>query len=191
MHDRREKRVLGQTIPAGGGIEDGERVLDIVAQHPATARHIASKLVQRFVSDAPPPALVDRAAQRFRATRGDLRAVVRTIVTSPEFMAPAARAAKIKTPLEYVVSALRRSDAQVSSTDALARALQGMGMPLFLCVPPTGYDETAAAWVSSGALVNRINFAVALGEGRLPGITVPAAGRQASLTIGSAEFQRQ
>jgi uncharacterized protein (DUF1800 family) len=192
MHDRGEKTVLGQTIRAGGGIEDGERVLDIVAQHPSTARHIARKLAQRFISDTPPAPVVERAAERFRATRGDLRETVRAIVTSPEFLAPAARGAKIKTPLEYVVSALRATSAEVSSTTAIARALQGMGMPLFLCQPPTGYDETAASWISSGALVTRINFASALGDGRLRGVTIPAARRQGvALTIGSAEFQRQ
>jgi uncharacterized protein (DUF1800 family) len=136
--------------------------------------------------------VVERAAERFRATRGDLRETVRAIVTSPEFLAPAARGAKIKTPLEYVVSALRATSAEVSSTTAIARALQGMGMPLFLCQPPTGYDETAASWISSGALVTRINFASALGDGRLRGVTIPAARRQGvALTIGSAEFQRQ
>jgi uncharacterized protein (DUF1800 family) len=192
MHDRGEKKVLGQTIRAGGGIDDGEKVLDIVAAHPSTARHIAFKLAQRFISDAPPPAVVDRAAERFRATKGDLREVVRTIVTSPEFLAPAARHAKIKTPLEYVVSALRATGAQVTDTTAIARSLQSMGMPLFLCQPPTGYDDTAESWISSGALVNRINFATALGEGRVRGVSIAPANRQSiALTIGAAEFQRQ
>jgi uncharacterized protein (DUF1800 family) len=192
MHDRGDKKVLGQTIRAGGGVDDGEKVLDIVAAHPSTARHIAFKLAQRFVSDTPPPALVDRAAERFRATRGDLRELVRTIVTSTEFLAPAARHAKVKTPLEYVVSALRATSAEVESATAIARELQGMGMPLFLCQPPTGYDETSEAWVSSGALVNRINFAVALGNGQLRGVRVPpATAKSVAMTIGSAEFQRQ
>jgi uncharacterized protein (DUF1800 family) len=176
MHDRGAKKVLGQTIAAGGGIEDGARVLDIVARHPATARHIARKLAQRFVSDEPPPALVDRAAATFTKTDGDLRAVVRVIVTSPEFFAPESYRAKVKTPFEFVVSALRATDADVQAATAVVRALAGLGMPLYLCQPPTGYDETAATWVSSGALVNRLNFAVAMAGGELRGVRVAALG---------------
>src|SRR5688572_24816726 len=107
LHDRGAKTVLGETIKAGGGVEDGERVLDIVAAHPSTARHIATKLVRRFVSDNPPEALVARVAARFTATSGDLREVVRAVVTSPEFFAAQHRGAKAKTPLEFVASAVR------------------------------------------------------------------------------------
>jgi len=173
LHDRGEKRVLGQVIPAGGGIEDGERVLDILASHPATARHIAFKLAQRLVSDTPPQALVDRAAERYRATRGNLREVVRAIVTSPEFFAPDAYRAKVKTPFEFVVSALRATGAEVSSAMPVVRALQTLGMPLYLCQPPTGYDETSEAWVSSGALVNRMNFALELAGNKMRGVRLP------------------
>jgi uncharacterized protein (DUF1800 family) len=173
LHDRDAKTVLGHTLPAGGGVEDGERVLDILAAHPATARHIAFKLAQRFVADAPPPALVDRAATVFRQTGGDLRAVVRTIATSDEFFADAAYRAKVKTPFEYVASALRAMAADVHRTAALGRALTTLGMPLYLCQPPTGYDETAAPWVSSGALVSRLNVAVALARGELGGVRLP------------------
>ena len=179
MHDRGAKKVLGQTIAAGGGIEDGARVLDIVARHPATARHIARKLAQRFVSDEPPQALVDRAAATFTKTDGDLRAVVRVIVTSPEFFAPESYRAKVKTPFEFVVSALRATDADLQAATAVVRALAGLGMPLYLCQPPTGYDETAATWVSSGALVNRLNFAVAMAGGELRGVRVAALGAPA------------
>ncbi len=179
MHDRGAKKVLGQTIAAGGGIEDGARVLDIVARHPATARHIARKLAQRFVSDEPPQALVDRAAATFTKTDGDLRAVVRVIVTSPEFFAPESYRAKVKTPFEFVVSALRATDADLQVATAVVRALAGLGMPLYLCQPPTGYDETAATWVSSGALVNRMNFAVAMAGGELRGVRLAALGAPA------------
>jgi uncharacterized protein (DUF1800 family) len=189
MHDRGEKRVLGQVIAAGGGIDDGERVLDIVANHRATARHVAYKLAQRFISDEPPQAVVDRAAARFQATNGDLREVVRTIVTSPEFFAPQSYRAKVKTPFEFVISALRVTDAEVSSGVAIARALTMMGMPLYLCQPPTGYAETADAWVSSGSLVNRINFAVELSNNGLRGVRVSAL--RTAVDIGAAEFQRQ
>jgi uncharacterized protein (DUF1800 family) len=188
-HDRGEKHVLGHIIRAGGGIDDGERVLDIIANHPATARHVAYKLAQRFISDDPSPAVVDRAAARFRETKGDLREVVRAIVTSPDFFAPQSLRAKVKTPFELVVSALRATGADVSSAAAVARALTSMGMPLYLCQPPTGYAETAEAWVSSGSLVNRINFAVELTSNRLRGVRVTAP--RTAVDIGAAAFQRQ
>ncbi|MBA3269121.1 MAG: DUF1800 domain-containing protein [Acidobacteria bacterium] len=178
MHDRGAKKVLGQTLPANGGINDGERVLDIVAAHPATAKHIAFKLAQRFVSDDPPTTVVERAAHTFQSTSGNLREVIRTIVTSPEFFGKEHRLAKVKTPFEFVVSAMRATGAELRQPQRVVRALAEMGMPLYLCQPPTGYAETADAWVSSGALVNRINFAVAL------------APTQAQ-SIGSAEFQKQ
>ena len=161
MHDTGNKVVLGQTI-RGGGIEDGERVLDLLARHPSTARHIATKLARRLVADQPPASLVERAATTFRSTDGDLREVVRVIVTSPEFFAADARRAKVKTPFEFVVSSLRVTGADVTDTVALARTLQQQGMPLYLCQPPTGYKDTADAWVSSGALITRMNFAVEL-----------------------------
>jgi uncharacterized protein (DUF1800 family) len=191
LHDREAKTVLGQTIPAGGGIEDGERVLDILARHPSTARNIAFKLAQRFVSDTPPPSLVDRAARVFQSADGDLREVVRTIVTSTEFFDPAVRLAKVKTPFEFVVSALRATSADVRTSQAINRALQEMGMPLYMCQPPTGYDDTAATWVSSGALVTRINFAVALTRGQLRGIQLPETVHADALTLGTADFQKQ
>jgi len=183
MHDSGAKKVLGHSIAAGGGIEDGEKVLDILASHPATARHISFKLAQRFVSDAPPPALVDRAAATFTRTKGDLREVVRTIVTSPEFFAPAAHRSKVKTPFEFVASALRATGADVRQATGAVRALAGLGMPVYLCQPPTGYDDTADTWVSSGALVNRMNFALALSGGQLRGVSVsdpPSGGIEAA-----------
>ena len=191
LHDRDAKSVLGHTLKAGGGIDDGERVLDILARHPATARHIAFKLAQRFVGDAPPAELVRRAAQTFQQTNGNLRDVVRVIVTSPEFFDPAVRLTKVKTPFEFVVSALRASGAEMQNPGRLLRILADMGMPLYLCQPPTGYDETADAWVSSGALVQRINFAVALSRGEVQGVRVARNQPPAALTLGSAEFQRQ
>ena len=138
MHDPGEKHVLGHTIKAGGGENDGEQVLDILASHPSTATFIATKLARRFVSDQPPQALIDRAAKRFLDTKGDIREVVRTIVESPEFFAPAAYRAKVKTPFEFVVSALRASSAEVRSGLGLIRALQQLGMPLYQAQAPTG-----------------------------------------------------
>lgn len=192
QHDTGEKIVLGQKIRANGGMDDGERVLDIVAAHPSTARHIAKKLAIRFVSDDPPAALVDRAAATFARTKGDLREVVRTIITSPEFMAADARRAKVKTPFEFVASALRATGADVRNALPLARTLKDMGMPLYFCQPPTGYDEVASTWVSAGALVNRMNFAVDLSKNQLRGVRVPLNEEQTlALKIGAPEFQRR
>jgi uncharacterized protein (DUF1800 family) len=173
LHDTAEKIVLGHTIKAGGGIEDGRRVLDILVAHPATAHFIAEKLARRFVSDEPPAGLVARAAARFSATRGDLRETLRVIITSPEFFAPSAHRAKVKTPLEFVVSAFRATGAEVGDALPAVRELRELGMPPYLCQPPTGYDDTASTWVSSGALVSRMNFALAFGGSRLRGVSLP------------------
>ncbi|HWW86120.1 MAG TPA: DUF1800 domain-containing protein [Vicinamibacterales bacterium] len=172
VHDPGQKIVLGHIIKAGGGESDGEQVLDILATHPSTARFIATKLVRRFVSDAPPQSLVDRAATRFRETDGDLREVLRTILTSPEFMSADAYRAKVKTPFEFVVSSVRAMGADVQDAVVLVRTLQQLGMPLYMCQPPTGYKDTADGWVNTGALVNRMNFALRLSSGQLPGVMV-------------------
>jgi uncharacterized protein (DUF1800 family) len=177
MHDDADKTVLGHRIKAGGGKQDGEQVLDILAAHPSTARFIATKLARRFVADTPPPALVDRAAARFRDTKGDIREVVWTIVTSPEFFDAAAYRAKVKTPFEFVVSAVRATDADMSGALPIVQALRDLGMPVYGCQPPTGYADRADAWVNTGALLNRMNFAVSLTEGKLRGITPGARAR--------------
>jgi len=193
LHDNGTKVVLGHTIKSGGGIDDGEKVLDILASHPSTAHHIAFELAQRLVADDPPAALVDRAAARFRDTNGDLREVVRTIVTSPEFLAPAAGDVKFKTPFELVVSAVRATGADVSDGRPFVQVLQQMGQPLYMCQPPTGYRDTADAWVSAGGLVSRMNFATRLASGDMPGVTLPpdvAPSRELALRLGSPEFQR-
>ena len=183
LHDRGDKTVLGHAFRAGGGIDDGEQVLDILAAHPSTARFIALELATRFVSDAPPPALVERAAARFTATKGNLREVVRTIITSPEFFAPDAYRAKVKTPLEFVASALRATGADVRNAVPLARELREMGMPLYFCQPPTGYDDMASTWLSAGALVSRMNFAVALGKNEQRGVLLKAADGKLALNL--------
>jgi len=193
LHDRGDVVVLGHHIGAGG-IEQGERVLDILARHPSTARHIAFALAQQLVADHPPPALVDRAAERFTATDGDLREVVRTIVTAPEFLAGAVHAAKFKTPLEFVVSALRTTGAEVHDARPLVRALQELGEPPFMCVPPTGYRNTAETWVSAGQLVNRMNLATRLATGGLPTVELPQGIRDADTLasrLGAPAFQRR
>ena len=181
LHDDGEKIVLGHRIKAGGGMRDGEKVLDILAEHPSTARFIATKLVRRFVSDTPPRSLVDRAAARFRETRGDLREVMRTILTSPEFLSPDVFGAKVKTPFDFVVSAERSLDADVTDAMPLVRTMQQLGMPLYQCQPPTGYKDTTDAWVNTGALVARMNVALQLAHND----------REVALQIGGPEFQRK
>jgi uncharacterized protein (DUF1800 family) len=177
VHDPGEKTVLGHVIRAGGGEGDGERVLDILARHPSTARFISTKLARRFVSDAPPAGLVDRMAARFRETDGDLRQVMQTLLMSPEFFAADAYRAKVKTPFEFVVSAVRAAGVDVHDAMPLVRAMQQLDMPLYMCQPPTGYRDTADAWVNTGALVNRMNFALQLAGGaRRPVGDDPAAG---------------
>ena len=169
LHDAGSKTVLGNAFPAGGGIEEGEKMIRILARHPSTARHIAFQLCQRFVADAPPEALVERVAKTFLATAGDLRATVRAILTSPEFFDPLHYRAKVKSPFEYVVSAVRAVGAEPDVALPIARQLALMGEPLYLCQPPTGYSDTAEAWVNTGALVARLNFALQLAADRLPG----------------------
>jgi uncharacterized protein (DUF1800 family) len=175
LHDDAEKMVLGHRIKAGGGENDGEQVLDILVKHPSTARHIATKLARRFVADDPPAALVTRAAERFRQTDGDIREVVRTILISPEFFAKDAYRAKIKSPYEFVVSAVRATAVDTSDAMPLVMAIRDLGMPLYGAQPPTGYPDRAEAWVNTGALLNRMNFALALSAGRLRGLQ-PANG---------------
>jgi len=172
LHDAGEKQILGHRIKAGGGIDDGEQVLDILAAHPSTARFIATKLVRRFVSDEPPESLVKRAAARFSSTGGDLREVMRTILTAKEFRSPRTYDARVKTPYEFIVSAVRASGADVQDARPLVRALQQLAMPLYQCQPPTGYRDSADAWVNTGALVNRMNFAAALASNQLRGIVI-------------------
>ncbi len=162
MHDDGEKVVLGHTIKAGGGKKDGDTVLNLLANHPATARFIAIKLARRFVADEPQKTLVDRAARRFTETGGNIREVVKSIVTSPEFFAADSYRAKVKTPFEFVVSAVRATGTDTSNAMPLVLAVRNLGMPLYGCQPPTGYSDKAEAWVNSGALLNRMNFAVSL-----------------------------
>jgi uncharacterized protein (DUF1800 family) len=150
-------------------------VLDVLAGQPATATFISTKLARRFVSDDPPQALVERAAAAFRRTGGDIREVVRVIITSREFFDESAYRAKIKTPFEFVTSAIRATNADARSVLSVVQTLQQLGMPLYGCQPPTGYADKAEAWVNTGALLNRMNFAVALASGRLRGIQMSPA----------------
>jgi uncharacterized protein (DUF1800 family) len=171
MHDNDPKVVMGTKI-SGGGKKDGEAVLDLLASHPATAKFIATKLARRFVSDEPPASVVDRAAKVFLSSKGDLREVTRAIITSPEFFSAEARRAKVKTPLEFVASAVRASGANLTAVQPLVQALRDQGMPLYGAQPPTGWGDTAEDWVNTGALLKRLNFAIELAGGRFRGVRV-------------------
>ncbi len=174
LHDGGEKLVLGQPVKANGKGE-GDEILHRLASHPNTAKFISFKLARRFVADEPPPALVERAVETFRRTDGSIREVVRTIVTSAEFLSPQYRSVKVKTPLEFAVSAVRALGATVSDGSDLARRIAGMGMPLYLQQPPTGYRDTADAWVSTSGLVARLNLALDLAGGRVSGVSFAKA----------------
>ena len=169
MHDAGEKIVLGHRLPAGRGIADGEDVLDIISRSPATARFIATKLARRFVADDPPQSLIDDAAAVFLKTNGDIREVVRTIVTSNEFYSQQAFRSKVKSPFEVVVSAMRALNAQPDSTPRTALAIAYLGEPLFGHQAPNGYPETGNAWMNTGAILNRVNFGMAVAANRIPG----------------------
>jgi uncharacterized protein (DUF1800 family) len=170
-HEPGTKKVMGAKIKDGGEAE-GRELLHMLATRPATAEFISRKLAIRFVSDDPPQALVDRMAKSYLSTGGDIPSVLKTLFHSPEFWAAGDDSAKVKTPLEYVVSAVRASNANVTNFEPLVNALRQMGMPLYGCVPPVGYKWDEADWVSTGALVDRMNFALTLAANKLPGITV-------------------
>lgn len=177
-HDNGAKTWLGREV-AGAGQREGEMALDVLAVHPATARHISYKLAQYFVSDVPPRALVERMAVTWQESRGDIRQVLRTLFSSEEFMSPAAVGAKFKTPYRFVVSAARASAVPVRNVAPLVGALAQLGMPLYGCQTPDGYKNTQDAWLNPDALTRRIAFATALGSGRLPLATPPADTGQA------------
>ena len=219
MHDNGEKIVLGHVIPANGGMQDGETVLDILAASPATAHHIALEMCERFVSDDPPPALVDRIAGVFTQTCGDLRAVTEAVLTSPEFLSPSDYNTKIKSPLEFAVSAVRATDSTLTTPQAglMEKAISTMegsgtlgrqqavdrinkrprqslnwhiydlGEPLFGCAPPTGYSEVSRTWVSPGALIERLNFALALTEQKVSDVKFDAQSLFAGIDLDQSD----
>ena len=175
-HEPGAKFVLGHRIkPKGNGEDEGRELLHLLATSPQTAHFISLKLAQRFVSDDPPPALVDRMAKTFEKKRGDIREVLTTLFHSPEFWDDDAYRAKVKTPLEFVASALRATAAGVDDVMPLARQVANMGMPLYGAQPPTGYSMKADTWVSSSALLNRMNFALGLTAGKIRGVKVDTA----------------
>ncbi|MEO8945610.1 MAG: DUF1800 domain-containing protein, partial [Gemmatimonadaceae bacterium] len=171
-HDAGEKTFMGHRLAAGRGEQDGEDLLDIVARSPATAHFISFKLCQRFVSDSPSTALVDRAAATFIRTDGDIAEVMRTIVESPEFFSERAYHSKVKSPFEVVVSAARALGAEPDTTPRSALAVAYLGEPIFGHQAPNGWPETGDEWMNTGAILNRINFGLAVGANRLPGASI-------------------
>ena len=171
-HDDGEKTVLGHKIPAGGGIKDAVMVLDILVQHPSTAKFIATKLVRHFVADVPPPSLVNKVAATYTKTDGDIREMLRTIFFSNEFNSPDAYRAKIKRPFELVISAVRTLGADTNGGPGIHQWMQRMGEPLYGHQTPNGYSDAADAWVNTGGLLERMNFGLALASNRIPGTRV-------------------
>jgi uncharacterized protein (DUF1800 family) len=171
-HDDGEKIVLGQKIPAGGGIKDGLTVLEILARHPSTAKFIATKLVRYFVSDNPPPALVERVAATYKKTDGDIREMLKTIFFSDEFNSKEAYRAKIKRPFELVISAIRTLGADTNGGPGTHQWIARMGEPLYGFQTPNGYSDAAESWVNTGGLLERMNFGLALASNRIPGTRV-------------------
>ena len=168
-HDTGDKQVLGIEFERGHGMDEGIRLLKLLANHPATIHHVSRKLCQRFVSDDPPDGCVDDAVAAWQRTRGDIREVLRAVFHGPDFWSTVNVRAKVKTPLEFVVSAARATAADPDTTPRLAQMVARLGEPLYLHVAPDGYPEKEDAWVNSGALLDRMNAAVALAAGRLPG----------------------
>ena len=168
LHDPDTKIVLGKKIHAGG-MKDGEQLIDMLAHHPSTAKFISTKLARRFVSDNPPPALVSRLAETFQSSDGDIHAVLKTMIWSPEFWSRESYRAKIKTPFELVVSAVRALGTDVDTPMPLVQWVARIGEPLYQCQPPTGYADKAEAWVNTGALLNRLNYSLALAGNKMRG----------------------
>jgi uncharacterized protein (DUF1800 family) len=193
LHDDGEKTVLGRQLRAGGGIDDGEAVLRMLAAHPSTARFISTKLVQRFVSDDPPTDFVNELAAVFTKTNGDLRAVTRALFTSPRFYEARHIGAKVKTPFELVASALRMTGAEFRVTPQLVQTLRSLGQLPYTESAPTGFPAASDEWVNSGAMLNRINFGIALANNRMNGVRTnwDATRGDAAQVLGSPEFQRR
>ena len=187
MHDSGEKTVLGHKIAAGGGEQDGLQVIDILAHHPSTAKFISKKLAQRFVADEPPQSLIDRMAQTFTKTDGDLRAVLETMFVSTEFSSEGAWQAKVKSPLEAVVSAVRATQSEALDTVTLVQKVADLGEPLYNKLEPTGYSNTGEGWLNTAGLMGRMNFATSLVSGQIPGIKLDASGLEGKDGAGIAQ----
>jgi uncharacterized protein (DUF1800 family) len=195
-HDNGEKTVLGVRIPAGGGISDGERVLDILAKSPATAKFVTTKLARRFLGDDPSPAVVAHASQVFLSSDGSIAETLKAIITSKEFSAPATFQNKVKTPFEYVASALRVTNAETDANGPVLNWIARMGQPVYGRVTPDGYPDRTTEWLSNNDLLSRLNFASALVQNQIKGTTVkvdkllPTDGSPVDNVIGAILMDR-
>jgi uncharacterized protein (DUF1800 family) len=171
FHAQGRKVVMGRTFNYGG-MKDGEEALKMLASDPHTAHFISQKLARHFVSDNPPPELIDRMVKNYESTGGDIRSLLRTMIYSPEFWSKDAYQAKVKTPFELVTSTARALDGNIEVGLPLVQWIGRMGEPLFQCQPPTGYSDKAETWVNTGALLNRLNFALSFAENHMPGAEV-------------------
>jgi uncharacterized protein (DUF1800 family) len=204
-HDKGEKTVLGHVFPAGGGYEEGVELMQMLAHHPSTARFICRKIAVRFVSDDPPQSLIDKMAKTFLEKDGDIRQVLITMVTAPEFWSPAAIREKTKSPFELAIGAVRSLRAEIDQPYPLYTWITRMGEKKYYYQAPTGFPDKGAYWINTGSLMNRMNFGLALATGRVPGVRVDlAAGRipgmkadladsaeAVGVAIGSPEYQRR
>lgn len=172
LHDKGQKIVLGHVIAAGGGMEDGEQVLDILARHPSTAHFISKELAQRFVADNPPETLVNKMAETFLSTNGSIREVMKTMLNSKEFWSEGAYRAKVKSPFEMVASSARALNANVIDGWALANQVGTLGEPLYRKLEPTGYSNLNAEWINSASLLGRMNFALQLAQNHVESVKV-------------------
>jgi uncharacterized protein (DUF1800 family) len=189
-HEPGTKKVMGKKFKEHGE-EEGQQLLHMLATRPATAKFLSRKLAIRFVGDDPPQPLVDRMAKTYLSSGGDISAVLSALYHSPEFWAADTYRAKVKTPLDFVVSAARASNATTDNMQPLVNALRDMGMPLYGAIPPTGYNWQASTWVSTGALVNRMNFALRLAANKLPGIAVAWPSQAGSAPTATPESEEQ
>ncbi|MDJ0835027.1 MAG: DUF1800 domain-containing protein [Acidobacteriota bacterium] len=188
MHDAGPKTILGRKFKRGGGVEEGEKVLAMLADHPSTARFVTAKFARRFVSENPPQALLDRLAENFRKTDGNLKHLLVTLVNSPEFWADDAVDARVKSPFRLAVSALRAMNAEIDRIRPLKQWIGKMGQPLYGFQAPTGFPDEAAFWISSGNLANRMDFAVQLASGKIQGVNIRRKHLVGSLKEITARF---
>jgi uncharacterized protein (DUF1800 family) len=171
-HDRGEKKVLGQTFVAGGGYEEGVRLLEMLAHHPSTAAFITRKIAVRFVSDNPPQSLLDKMAKTFRDSNGDIKKVLITMVDAPEFWSADAVREKTKSPFELAIGAVRSLHGTIEQPYQLYTWVTRMGEKKYYYQAPTGFPDKGSYWINTGSLLNRMNFGLALASGRIPGVSI-------------------
>jgi uncharacterized protein (DUF1800 family) len=170
-HDNGEKQVMGKVFPPGRGLEEGTELLNMLSRHPSTAKFICRKLATRFVNDSPPPALVERMEKTFLNKQGNIREVLMTMVSSIEFWEMEALRSKTKSPMELAISSIRALNADVKQPYQLYNWINRMGQQLYFYQAPTGFPDRGQYWINTGALLNRMNFGLALADDRVPGVS--------------------